>query len=26
LPDEFKTEGKKIYVEYREPENGELMA
>jgi len=25
LPDEFKIEGKKIYVEFREPEKGELM-
>jgi len=25
LPDEFKIEGKKIYVEFREPEDEELM-
>lgn len=25
LPDEFKIEGKKIYVEFREPKDGELM-
>ena len=25
LPEEFKTEGKKIKVEFREPENDEIM-
>ena len=25
LPEEYKIEGKQIYVEFREPENGELM-
>ena len=25
LPDEFEIEGKQVYIEFREPEDGELM-